>query len=143
MLKCLPSALARLLIVSLAVLVRAPATGQEQARNEVDPWKLPPEKGITLSGYVAWQSKPHWILEDSGTMLAALEQDYVWTSFVVNAPDKRHVWYHEFDLPIDWQRYPFLVIRYRGNLTVGVFLRYEKIFLGENIFRSRRMKNER
>ena len=114
MLKCLPSALARLLIVSLAVLVRAPATGQEQARNEVDPWKLPPEKGITLSGYVAWQSKPHWILEDSGTMLAALEQDYVWTSFVVNAPDKRHVWYHEFDLPIDWQRYPFLVIRYRA-----------------------------
>jgi len=109
--------MSRRLAITVAILACACTLGQEPARDGANPWELPPEKGITLSGCVAWQAKPHWILEDFGTMIAALDQDYVRTGFVVHAPDKRHVWYHELDLPIDWQRYPFLVVRYRAINT--------------------------
>ncbi len=101
----------------LAMVAGVWAPGRDPAGDEISPWELPPEKGIALSGCIAWQPKPHWIIEDFGTMIAALDQGRARTGFAVHAPDRRHVWYHDLDLPVDWQHYPVIAVRYRAVNT--------------------------
>ena len=65
----------------------------------------------------ARSAKSHWVSEDRGSRLAAVDQGYEYCTFTVNAPGRHHIWYHRLDMPIDVERYPVLVLRYCARNT--------------------------
>ncbi len=90
---------------------------QEQASQDLDDAarRPPPEKVIAINPNVTWRSS-HWAGPLNAT-LAAMRAQGPFPKFWVAEPDRWHVWVKYFDLPIEVQRYPMLVIRYRVTAT--------------------------